>query len=107
MAKIMWLSVDANEMLRESMKSFVNFLHKFKVDYISYNSDSEAGLIYMKLNLPKDVAIDGNHEFHKGMGEWVYYHPINVLKKVPKVSDYDIIEEMSVEPYDIDKWRGI
>lgn len=99
----MWLSIDTQDMMRESLPNFYHFLYKFNVDYRTYSSSGYK--IYMELSLPNYLVYDANHEFHKGMGEWVLYHPINILHNKPKVSDYDIIEDMSIDPYDADKWR--
>jgi len=102
----LWLSIETNNMLRDSMKSFFDFLKKFNVDYITYNNQSSSDLIYMKLLLTNEIVFDANHEFYKGLGEFVYFLPVNMLVNKPKVSDYDIIEDMSIAPYDIDKWRN-
>jgi len=99
----MWLSINANEMLRESMQSFRKFLKDFNVDYVTYGTGF-GEKVYMRLALTNEIVFNGNHEFYKGMGEWVYYYPINVLINKPKVSDYDILENMSIDPYDSDKW---
>lgn len=101
-----WISVDGNEMMRKSMQSFLKFLGDFNVDYISYHSEKDDGKLFIKLSLTNEIVQDKNHEFWKGIGEWIYYNPVNMLKNPPKVSDYNIIEDMSIDPYDIDKWRN-
>jgi hypothetical protein len=102
--KSLWISIDASEMMRESMKSFIKFLNDSQVKYRTFSVGNDK--IYMELLLPhKDIMVNGamvdkNPEFNKEMGEWVYYNPINVLRKKPNMSHYDILEDMSIEPHD-------
>ena len=85
-----WLSINPNEMMRESMKDFLAFLDKNDVKYISYSVTGNK--LYMHL---KNVSEDTDKE----LAQWSYYNPIQQLKKKPKISIYDIIEDMSIDPY--------
>ncbi len=87
---IIWLSIKSNEILRQQMNAFLEFLRGSKVHYTSYSSNSVT--IYMELKLPIEISSNPTCEFHRELGSWIFYNPIISLKRKPKVSDYDILE---------------
>jgi hypothetical protein len=80
--KDIWLSIRANEMMRDTMKAFIQEIKRYNINYTSYASRNR---VYLHLENVTEA-------FQKELGNWTHYNPISQLKKTPNVSDYDITD---------------
>ena len=92
--KTQWIEINADEIMKESYKGFEDFLKKNDITWEGYENQFGKPIIYLKLKIPVS-QLKEDSDYNKGMGEWVYYNPINLRRKEPNVSTYDLREDFS------------
>lgn len=83
-----WLEIEVSEMMGNEFITFLEFLSINKMKYTSYYG-TKVDVISI------EVVGDMTDDFNKTLSQYIYYQPIIQSDKIPEVSDYNIIEEIS------------